>query len=448
MKKLTLIIMLSLSLNNLLHAQNRAVPSLKIGDKVPQTALKGFLGKREAKDLKEFYKGKVLIINFWASWCVPCLKELPILDSLAKVNADKLNVISVTYESRDHTVSFLEKHPDLKLKSVAVLPGDSVLHQIFSHRIIPHNVWIDSSGTVRNITGSEGITQSNIDLLIEGKSSLTKNKNDAIGFNFNETFHKGDSNFISRSILTGYMEGIPGGLSYRRSWNPKKREIIRFFSFNVSLSHLLWSVVGMEKSIRNYYHLMRIETKDSTRYFWPSECPESFNRSKYKTKANWMKDNLYCYELTLPKPFQDTAFFDFMLNDLKRVFKFDIEKRREKILCTSIYVKESGLLKASKADTSYIQVNSDGLTAKRVSPVELFHYINEKVKPNLNSIPADPPFIDKTELKFPVDVALRFDNGRLPSYQEIKRMLEKRYGFSTKLEKHKYPITIIRDMEP
>ena len=63
------------------------------------------------KDLKgnavsvSSYRGKVVIVSFWASWCVPCMKELPVLASVVKqVGPDHLQVIAINY--RDEYPSF------------------------------------------------------------------------------------------------------------------------------------------------------------------------------------------------------------------------------------------------------------------------------------------------------------------------------------------------------
>ncbi|UAK23589.1 TlpA family protein disulfide reductase [Sphingomonas nostoxanthinifaciens] len=43
-------------------------------------------------------KGKPLLVNLWATWCVPCVKELPTLDALAAQQAGKLQVVAVSQD--------------------------------------------------------------------------------------------------------------------------------------------------------------------------------------------------------------------------------------------------------------------------------------------------------------------------------------------------------------
>ena len=57
-------------------------------------------------------KGKPLLVNLWATWCVPCIKELPTLDALAARDADKLQVVLVNQDLEGARVvtPFLQKH--------------------------------------------------------------------------------------------------------------------------------------------------------------------------------------------------------------------------------------------------------------------------------------------------------------------------------------------------
>ena len=55
------------------------------------------------------YRGKVVVLNFWASWCAPCVKEFPSLQRLADHFKGKLIVIAVSHDrNRDDLDSFVE----------------------------------------------------------------------------------------------------------------------------------------------------------------------------------------------------------------------------------------------------------------------------------------------------------------------------------------------------
>jgi len=86
-----LIAIFSLSIN--------AETVLELGDYPPN-----YLGKNSNGDEVnlEDHKGKIVVISFWASWCSPCLKELPILENIQnKIGTDKVKVIAINFkESR------------------------------------------------------------------------------------------------------------------------------------------------------------------------------------------------------------------------------------------------------------------------------------------------------------------------------------------------------------
>jgi thiol-disulfide isomerase/thioredoxin len=429
---------------NSLYAQNRITP-LKIGDKIPDVVLTRLLKHPNPINLSTLHQQDLLIINFWATWCVPCIRELPKLDSLAAAYSGKLKVLSVAYEKKQTVSSFLNKHPEIPTAHLFMATDDKILVEYFKHRVIPHNIWIDKNGIIKNITGEEEINAKNVEVFFKNGLSA-HDKIDRIDFDFSKTFHLKDSDFIYRSLLTGFTEGINGGFTSQTVWNhPTERWLTRFFAFNVSRQQLLWMILNKLNSPKDYYNTLNIETADSTRFFWPEQMPWSFKNSKYRSRLDWEKENAYCYELTLPQAVKDSAFFVLMLNDLQRVFQIDVSVKKKLMPACILTSNNNHQFSTPLNDSSFIDMNADRLIVHNVSITHLYDFLNENLKPDLNAKPFDPPFIDHSGINHPIDLQIDFLHKN-PAYTEIKEMIKVKYGINYEIKEHEYPVTVVKDL--
>jgi thiol-disulfide isomerase/thioredoxin len=81
-----------------------ALPPPKIPDRLPQFSLADSTGK--ATSIASF-GGKSLIINFWATWCAPCRREIPLLEALhAEWAGRDVSVVGIAVDYRDKVVEF------------------------------------------------------------------------------------------------------------------------------------------------------------------------------------------------------------------------------------------------------------------------------------------------------------------------------------------------------
>lgn len=91
------------------------------------------------------YKGQVLVINFWATWCVPCRKELPLLDAAVKVEGKYgFDVLAVTDENSVPLTKLKPLAKALTLKMAWRFAGPYDRPSAF-----PTNYVIDRNGVVR-----------------------------------------------------------------------------------------------------------------------------------------------------------------------------------------------------------------------------------------------------------------------------------------------------------
>jgi len=87
-----------------------AADSLTIGSRAPAVDVEHWFHGKEP--LAEFLPGKVYVIEFWATWCGPCLASMPHLRDLQKRHGDALVVVGVSDESPDVIEKFLERETD------------------------------------------------------------------------------------------------------------------------------------------------------------------------------------------------------------------------------------------------------------------------------------------------------------------------------------------------
>lgn len=127
----------------LLFAGSAALGRLKSGQSAPPFTITTF---DKAKTTSEQLRGQVVIINYWATWCEPCRKELPTLDAYNRRHAkDGLRVFAVAVE---------DSVPDYKLKPFASMLSFPLAHSIRGSGLgelegVPTNYVIDRKGVVR-----------------------------------------------------------------------------------------------------------------------------------------------------------------------------------------------------------------------------------------------------------------------------------------------------------
>ena len=92
-------------------------------------------------------KGRILVLDFWATWCGPCMQTMPLVEEVVRSFADKqVDLVAVNMEEQPQTIkSILERH---KLKVAVALDRDGVIAAKYAVTAIPQTVVIDREGKV------------------------------------------------------------------------------------------------------------------------------------------------------------------------------------------------------------------------------------------------------------------------------------------------------------
>ena len=126
------------------------VHAVEVGQPMPSVpAAKAFETGAPAVDLAA-YRGKVLYVDFWASWCVPCRTSMPALEALYRKYGDKgFVVVGVNKDDRvTDARRFLEKFP---ASFPLATDTDEKVVRAFNVAAMPSGYLIDRRGVVRRV---------------------------------------------------------------------------------------------------------------------------------------------------------------------------------------------------------------------------------------------------------------------------------------------------------
>jgi thiol-disulfide isomerase/thioredoxin len=149
------------------------VPGRKVGieqgNVAPDFEFSAFDGQR--MKLSDF-RGRPVFVNFWATWCQPCRKELPAMDELLREYSDDgLAIIAVNNGERfEPAREFMEEDMGVNLTALAYDPGQDIVRR-YSVLGMPTSFFIDANGIITQVVRGElrrVDMQAAIDLTIAG----------------------------------------------------------------------------------------------------------------------------------------------------------------------------------------------------------------------------------------------------------------------------------------
>jgi peroxiredoxin len=122
-------------------------PPTLLGQPLPPLVLPDLDGKPHRLD---DYRGRRLLLNFWASWCAPCLREMPALaEAQAKFGEQGAIVIGIAMDEPAHVRAFLATHAvDYPILIGDMGPPSTSLKLGNTQQVLPYSVLIDTDGRI------------------------------------------------------------------------------------------------------------------------------------------------------------------------------------------------------------------------------------------------------------------------------------------------------------
>lgn len=298
---------------------------LHVGDKVPDLSLSASLlpGHPEVvvnqASLKQF-KGSVVILDFWATWCGPCISAMSKYEKYQQKFGKKLQVIGITHEAIARIQRFATNRP---VGFMLTIDTAAIFRKYFEYHTIPHVVIIDPEGVVRAITHSENVTEKVIEQILHKESVSLPLKADNVAFDMEADYFRADSNTREAFVLQPGIEGVGSFSKIGQGVFKGRRVSMHNFTidglyrmaYKVSYFRMAYAVDQKEfeyKNPKNRYCLDVIvpDTGNSVYAKMQEELPKYFD-----IRARWEKRKMPVYVLKTtgqPLTFKKSGF----VNDL------------------------------------------------------------------------------------------------------------------------------------
>jgi len=118
----------------------------KVPERVPELQLPASDGRIHS--LTE-WKGRPLVVNFWATWCEPCRREIPLLQALRREqSANRLEIVGIAVDSRESVQKYATEHEIDYPLLVGEREGLQAAAAFGMETVLPFSVFADREGRV------------------------------------------------------------------------------------------------------------------------------------------------------------------------------------------------------------------------------------------------------------------------------------------------------------
>ena len=413
------IITFLLSLCVLFNAKAQ-IKSLAVGDMMPDLKFEMLDYKKPTASLSEF-KGKLLILDFWATSCTDCIAKFPELVSIQKKMGDKVMILPIGFDARQEgsIKTFLAKRKNenkpINLPSALQRISDTLLMKLIVFNTIPHEVWIDTTGKIIAITGPNEVNEKNISDYFQGKlEELPLKYWDPKFDRYKPLLVNGnggaDENFVYRSMITNYNPGTE--LDVRQN----DRKFTRL-AFGNKPPHVLIKQAAELAYMGDFGDIIGSDHFNKRIRASPSLLHRLTNRGdSTMSQVKRRGYNLFCYDLILPPNFSRVDAGKKMLMDLENFFRINVSRKVEKVNCLALVrVSQKDKMKAN-SQVKYSATNDD--SGIQLTNAPLKHLVNY-----LNRTRYIPFVLDETGYDLKVDIDLEISTS--DDLERIRKALRK-----------------------
>ncbi|MEC3879139.1 TlpA family protein disulfide reductase [Parapedobacter sp. 10938] len=405
------------------------------------------------------YKDKLIILDFWATWCKPCLYSMNKLDSLQSAMAgEAFVVIPVTGQNPAEMAPAIRKYR----WTTPSIVGDRTLARIFPHQGIPHQVWI-KNGKVLAIPHWTSATSDHIRQVMAGRTPQ-------MPMNIVDWQFDPDSPILQpvvgktklyrknkHSMICGKIPGI----GTENLQIVRKEDSTVLYALNLPISVLYYQAFKDDifPSYSVYRGAIDWQISDSLRSVLLARRPKLLMGNTAREDSlfvDWENNHLYSYELRYPGNISDKEAYAIMRKDLNTFFG---EYRGIQGDIVPGPKMRYGILKPIESREKTLQLLQAGLGVERPADSTEYHFANGQYRSQLYSLMVQTPLnhitdvelsevapVDSTRLDPELRVGIHFPKAMLKGWPLNRVNLElKRYGLFIQIEDKQPPLLAIKE---
>lgn len=376
---LTLIALL-LSTNFLLAAQE--LNSSEIGQRAPELTLEKVLNKPDKIEATlKALNGKIVILEFWATWCKPCIPAMEHLSTLQEKFSNHLQVIAISSEDEERLRKYLKKRPT---NAWIGIDSDHSMSKFYGARIIPHSVVINKEGIITAITFPSEITEGKIEKLLSGESVSFKEKKRYVGGNLSVDTEINQFTLFHVSVKFSQSQSTWSQIHNKGDFNDRR---ITAGGFTIPMLYqLAYQISSHDRVIYNFKNPDQYKYENAEKYDFDLIVPQS------------QKENLY----------------QIMIACLNHSFDLDAKLEKRKIKVKVLKVKSQGKLKVSDGSEDMYTFRGPYFEAKNISIKKFTEYLENHT---------EVPVVDETMLtgRYDIKMEWQFEDPKT-FHQELEKM--------------------------
>ncbi|QEK50350.1 TlpA family protein disulfide reductase [Pedobacter aquae] len=290
----------------------KAQQALQVGDSIPKTLwdlkLQTFNHPQGKSNISlQDYKSKLIILDFWSTWCGACVQAIPELKQLQKQFSDRLLILPITADSPEQLNKAKAKNAKLAALDLFTVLDKQQLKAYFPHQLVPHLVWISPEGRYLGATLLEYANAHTIHQILSGRSVQWYQKKDEDAFNPKQlSLHQ-----YLKIDSSQYVLPFIDGQSASSGMVLEADSTLRYYIINASMAQL-YAIATQMQGIPYEEKRRKIKLQDTLRY-------QYHQAAGYQQE--WLRKYGISYERRLPKGTSIATRNALLLADLNRHFR-------------------------------------------------------------------------------------------------------------------------------